>query len=395
MRSPLPSSLPAWLASLVVACGSSAHPAALGDAPAGGDGGPPPYPNAIGGGGGGNGGTPAPPGVCSPSPGNFDVPGNGCDDDGDGKVDNPPACDDGSLPVGGTAAQLLKSMGLCQFIGTAADPRWGVLSANLYAGYGAFVSPNPAQSAILPAFGDVVVPREGRSFGVLSSGYARAYDSLTGATPFKGLKTPMQGGTADAAPPGYPKSSPGCPLLNSATFDLVDLKIQIKVPLNALGFSFDFDFWSGEWPEYVCTPYNDTFIAYLHSKAFNNGLPANVSFDAKNDAVSVNNGFFDRCTPDTETGCSGTATKAAACPGGPGELAGTGFYDFGAYCGKASTGGGATGWLTSSAPVAPLETITLEFMIWDTGDPNWDSSVLVDHFAWAASPVSAGTVRPK
>jgi len=119
----------------------------------------------------------------------------------------------------------------------------------------------------------------------------------------------------------------------------------------------------------------------------------NVSFDSMNNPVSVNNGFFDRCTPSTQTGCMGTSNKTAACPGGPGELAGTGFDNQGSYCGGNSTGGGATGWLTTKAAVKGGDTITLQFIIWDTGDQSWDSSVLVDNFQWSAVPGS-GTTRP-
>ena len=89
----------------------------------------------------------------------------------------------------------------------------------------------------------------------------------------------------------------------------------------------------------------------------------------------------------------------SVCPGGTGELAGTGFDAPGTYCAAPSSGGGATGWLTSTAPVTPGEVITLEFMVWDTGDANLDSSVLIDHFTWvptagSTTPVETGTQRP-
>ncbi len=331
---------------------------------------------------------------CVSSPESFDVPGNGCDDDGDGLVDNAPTCDDGSLPVDGAAADLLRSMGICQ---QATAAQWGVVSAELVASWGSSRAPADGQQGILLAFGSVVVPREGKSLAVLSSGYARAFDDAAGSSaPFKGTKgLGMQAGSNDTAPPGYPKTSPGCPLLGSLVFDLVDLRATIKVPANAQGFSFDFDFWSGEWPEYVCTHYNDTFVAFLGSKAFHGGTADNISFDANGNTVSVNNGFFDRCTAGTRTGCAGSVTATATCPGGPGELRGTGFLDPGIYCGgMTSTGGGATGWLTSTAPLQPGEVMTIDFIIWDTGDVNWDSSVLLDHFQWSAVPLGVGTARP-
>ena len=56
--------------------------------------------------------------------------------------------------------------------------------------------------------------------------------------------------------------------------------------------------------------------------------------------------------------------------------------------------GGATGWLTSQAPVEAGETFTLEFMIWDTDDGTLDSSVLLDNFTWSEKPVPTETTRP-
>jgi hypothetical protein len=85
----------------------------------------------------------------------------------------------------------------------------------------------------------------------------------------------------------------------------------------------------------------------------------------------VNTGFFDRCTPGTTTGRAGEQRATSVCPGGTEELSGTGFGPDGAACGffgKRATTGGATGWLSSQAPVEPDETFTLELVTWDTGD---------------------------
>ena len=40
------------------------------------------------------------------------------------------------------------------------------------------------------------------------------------------------------------------------------------------------------------------------------------------------------------------------------------------------------------------ETITLEFIIWDTGDAILDSSVLLDNFTWVEGEVTTATDRP-
>ena len=331
--------------------------------------------------------------TCNPNPANYDIPGNHCDDDGDGQVDNVVTCD-AALAAGGDAMAFAKSIGLCQ---QAGGGKWGIVSAAFTNSHAGTSPPNAEQHGILSKFGNVVKPREGTMFGILSSGSATENDTDTGPF-FKGQKNGMQPlSLGGGAPPGYPRTSPGCPSLGAGTNDLIDVKLVIKAPANAKGLQFDFDFYSGEWPEYVCTPYNDAFIAYLTAQGFNGGASDNMVFDANNNPVSVNNGFFDRCTPNTQTGCAqgiGGTTKTATCPGGIAELAGTGFDDPGTYCTKPSSGGGATGWLQSKAPIKPGEQFTLEFMIWDTGDSSWDSSVIVDNFQWAPGDTTTGTQRP-
>jgi hypothetical protein len=344
-------------------------------------------------------------GPCSPNPANYDVPGNGCDDDGDGTVDNTPTCDVG-LSALGDANDFAKSIGLCQTSGGASDPKWGVVSATFTRGHASTTAPADGQHEILSTFGSKIVPREGANLGVMSTGWARAYDDISASSCdsstlidcFK-QGVAMQGGTptANAAPPGYPKATGSCAVANTE-YDAVDLMLQIKVPANAQGFSFDFDFWSGEWPDYVCTEYNDSFIAYLQSQAFNGGAADNVAFDSAGNPVSVNNAFFDRCTASTQTGCKGQPPLfgTSTCGGDLSELMDTGFYAPGNYCNaQLSTGGGATGWLTTQAPVQSSELITLEFLIWDTGDPKFDSSVLLDHFTWTTTASNAATTRPR
>ena len=67
----------------------------------------------------------------------------------------------------------------------------------------------------------------------------------------------------------------------------------------------------------------------------------------------------------------------AGCTGSA-ELTGTGY--------EGATGGG-TGWLTTTAPVTPGETITLRFIVWDEGDHIYDSATLIDNFRWLADAV--------
>jgi hypothetical protein len=344
----------------------------------------------FGGDGGGEGGK-----VCTPNPAHYDIPGNNCDDDGDGEIDNPPSCDD-SLSEGGDAEDFAKAMGICQ---TAAKDGYGFVSAEYTQGHGVSTAARSGQHGILPKFGNVLKPREGKRLGVLSTGFAQEFNGQAGRS-FVGIED-SQGwdGLIDPSgvgkvPNGFPKPAAGCQL-SDEVYDVVNLKLTLKAPPNASGIKFDFNFHSGEWPAFICTQYNDAFIAYLSAQGFNGGTPDNVSFDKDKNPVSVNNGFFDRCTPGVETGCAGTKTAQSVCPGGPGELAGTGFGLTDQICGtETSTKGGATGWLTSQAPVTPGEEFTIELMVWDTGDAILDSSVLLDNFTWVEGEVTTATDRP-
>jgi hypothetical protein len=133
--------------------------------------------------------------VCDPNPLNYDIPGNGCDDDGDGVVDNVITCDS-ALPTGasqGTAAQLLNAMEVCH----AADAtHWGIVSAaltNSHATAGGGDGNFAYQHCILQTFGTGgVKAQKGSAFGVLSSGTADIDDTQDGPPYFKGIKSGMQ-----------------------------------------------------------------------------------------------------------------------------------------------------------------------------------------------------------
>jgi hypothetical protein len=149
----------------------------------------------------------------------------------------------------------------------------------------------------------------------------------------------------------------------------VGLEVKLRAPTNATGYAFNFRFYSFEYPEWVCTSFNDQFIA-LVSPAPAGSINGNICFDSQNNPVSVNVGFFDVC---------------AGCPAGTGELQGTGFDTW--------DDAGATVWLESQAPVTGGEEVTIRFTIWDTGDTAWDSTALIDNFHWIANggTVAVGT----
>jgi len=331
------------------------------------------------------------------NPGALEVAGDHVDNDCDGTVDNvlPTNCSSAVKFAGVTGIDVAKAMDLCQT--TTANPplpqkKWGVISAEQLLANGA--TPNATaladlqnkQTAVTNAFGTGgVVPKKNTTMAVISSGMARDANDPGWVVPIPGtaLTTSI---TFPGAPPLstyvnahggqlLPGSCAGatCPVGTGAN-DSVNIRLTIRVPTNAQGFSYDFRFFSAEYYTYQCTVFNDYFLAMLTTGAA--GIPAdhNISFDALHNAVSVNNGFFQDC--------GGNGKGCGPCPNGTAALVGTGFDQ---------VSGGATEWLTTDAPVVPGETMTIEFVLFDVSDHIYDTLVLLDNFRWSLDPVTVGT----
>ena len=151
--------------------------------------------------------------------------------------------------------------------------------------------------------------------------------------------------------------------------------MRIKTPADGLSFSYNLKFYTSEFPNYICSTFNDFFVAMMTPVPA--GLPdGNISFDSMGNTISVNAGFLDVCTPQM------AGMKNFPCPAGTAELSGTG-YDAGA----------ATGWLVTTAPVeAPGQEMTLRFAIWDSGDARLDSLILIDNLVFELGAAEVGTV---
>jgi hypothetical protein len=228
------------------------------------------------------------------------------------------------------------------------------------------------------------MPKVGANFTLLSSGVAV---DESGA----GYKNPQQGtdlGNTGTNPlqnlPGT--SDPMCMQSGNTTDvnDYSELVITLKAPTNVQSFSFDFQFFSGEYPQYVCSQFNDEFLAIVQSsKSYT--TPTNISFDMQKNPITVNAGFFSVCK--NVTGKTGTMH----CTQPPSNNQGTGYE-------TASLGmqapGGSTGWLTTTAPILPGEDVTLRFVIFDEGDGILDSAVLIDNFQWGAATVMGPSTGP-
>lgn len=280
------------------------------------------------------------------------------DEDCDGIADNVPMpCDDNLALADGLPMNAAKAIELCQQA-TDTDKKWGVLGARYVRANGDTFNPG-LQVGLQDSFGPNVNTQGGKRLLAISSGHART--PIQPGACGSSFCTATLGGTA---PPGFPQDVPGCDG-DTEINDDVGFEVKLRAPKNATGYSFNFFFYSFEYPEFVCTSWNDQFIALVKPPPAGS-VNGNISFDSKSNPVSVNIAFFSVCP-----GCALGTTA----------LQGTGFDTW--------NHAGGTSWLKTQAPVNGGNEFSIRFAIWDTGDQNYDSTTLIDNFQWIAN---GGTV---
>jgi hypothetical protein len=285
------------------------------------------------------------------NPGAFEVVANGVDDDclaGDAVA--PVTCSMGN-DFAATGTAMANAMDICEL---AADGEWGLISATLSRVDG--TPHEPRQVAILDGFG-TSLPIAGPNFAGHSTEAMRRLSD-----PGSGAIAASHNGTI---PQAYLDQHGGalpaegvCPAGATANDSSV-LRLQIQVPTNARSLSFDFRYFSREFP-YPCAGFNDPFLALLTSSA--PGLPADLNIAAQGNGIPINP----------------YAPLVAAC---------------GADCAltEFTVTNGITPWMTTTAPVVPGETMTLDLLIFDTLDTAFTSSVLLDNFRWSTEDATVAT----
>jgi hypothetical protein len=146
--------------------------------------------------------------------------------------------------------------------------------------------------------------------------------------------------------------------------DYVELRFELDVPSDVVSFSYDFAFFSTEYPYYYGSPFNDMYVGWLDSEKWT----GNISFDASGNPISLNAGFLDYQDD----------------AGNLAELDGT--------CMRQHAG---TGWLTTTAGVTGSEHITVVFAIFDLSDSILDSYAFIDNFQWGCDPTGTPSTEPE
>jgi hypothetical protein len=338
------------------------------------------------------------------NPGAYEVVGNELDDDCDGEVDEPDeACDQGLPSDTANAYHYARALDLCQTTAespaTPADRTWGVIDATLSEADGNG-TPQPVQRALRPGFGTYIDTKHGDRMVVLSSGHAADLDDTN--PPYAPFESGTDLGTQSGAPADWLAANGGefpnpagcaAPWSNDAN-DSAMLALRMRAPTNASSFSVSMFFFSAEYPEWVCSEFNDFFVALVESAADNpdDGNIAIYDDGATAWPVGVNlamvaEGLFTQCDNGV-IGCEHMSTDYGGCLG-TAQLEGTGFDTVGEGCGTGPVGGG-TGWLRMSGNVTPGEVFEIRFAIWDSSGHIYDSLVLLDDWEWSVEAAEPG-----
>lgn len=328
----------------------------------------------------------------------------------DGAVDND--CDgfngtapcDGGLPNNSDDPFVFaKAIELCAVSTTSATTGYGVIRAGFSLADGTG-SPSSDQHSMRYAFGPFAGFNTRTPGGVILAAFSTGVSSAPGLpSPFYSGVVP---GTSHGATSGYPAdwfatnsnivpTAPGCPAIAGNPIDPILYTVEIRVPSNAHAIAFDAIFMTADYPEFVCSPFTDVFVALLDSSYTGpNPNPADKNIARTGTPISANCVASSDCPffvcKNGPTGCGTGAVPSnyTACYG-PG-LPGTGFDVEDNACAVGDQIGGATTWFRSAGNVVPGEIITLRFGIWDSGDGTLDSHVLLDNVHWLPATITPG-----
>ncbi len=153
--------------------------------------------------------------------------------------------------------------------------------------------------------------------------------------------------------------------------------------------SFRYAFASEEYPQFVCSEYNDVFGFFISGPGFTGPyqdggvnialvpgttLPVTIN--------SINGGVV---------GVSGSATY---CTGAQGSLGNSAFYRDNSAAGQYPVYNGLTQILTAEASVTPCQTYTIQITIGDVRDAAYDSGVFLEAKSFSATKIDVNLATP-
>ncbi len=148
-----------------------------------------------------------------------------------------------------------------------------------------------------------------------------------------------------------------------AANDYTEMRVVAMVPPTNNSISYDFAFFSVEYPFYFGSAFNDMYVGWLESESWT----GNISFDEQGKPISLNAGFLDfRDDGGVRPEFQGTCMSRHA----------------------------GTKWLSTTAPVTPGEEITLVFAIFDLSDSILDSYAFIDNFQWGCEGTDHPSTTP-
>lgn len=257
-------------------------------------------------------------------------------------------CDDGLSIDSDDPLHAAYAIGMC----------YGLVAAEWLLPDGSAPPVNPNFSVghgVLSSFGTNVNPQQGNRILALSTGTARAPSDA-------GYQADLNKGYLCNRPAGFPYVDPVCPQLGQGQ-DGIALKVSINVPSFATGFTFDYKYYTHDFPGILCTSFVDQPAVIVNPVPGGSVPPGNLLYDSSNVPVNAN-------SQEIISFCTSGGT-GYACPNGTSELNNTGFEV-----------NGASEWITVSNPATGNTMIDVTFTIWDSGDGQLTSTLLIDNWLW-------------
>ncbi len=253
----------------------------------------------------------------------------------------------------------------------------------------AFWSPREGSQLLVLSTGTLPLPdRSGRI--ELPSGQTNAADGNNGNPNAAALPEPLSassgsndgaGGTPFSACDGVGDCSETLPALLAAgglPHDLIAFSFSVTVPERTHGWRVDLAWLSAEFPSRVGAAANDAFVWWVSSEAY------------------VGNIATEGGAPMTATGLRQRVLERDFVGDAP-ALIGTGFAgttaqpcEFPWAAWSACPRAGGSGWLTLDGPANPGEVLGLTAVLFDQGDTELDTMVLIDDWRWDCAGCTPG-----